>query len=62
MNTQIVEPIKGFDEWMYAVDRFCEHIAGLSVYDLSDQCYRDWYDRGMKAATAARQAIRADGG
>lgn len=51
-----------FDAWMYAVDRFCEAQSGVSVHDLVDCPFADWYADGTSAASAARKAIRAEMG
>lgn len=51
----------GFDFWMVLVDRAVTQISALSVGDLPDCCFADWYDDGMSPRTAARKAIRAAG-
>lgn len=48
-----------FEQYMQAIDFWCNRLAGLSVYDLSDYCFRDAYDDGVKASTVARRAIKA---
>jgi hypothetical protein len=53
---------QSFEEWMRAVDQYVWKFAGCSVYDLADWRFRDWYDDGTNAASAARQAIRYDRG
>jgi hypothetical protein len=47
-----------FDTWMKLVDKAVYARLGCSVHDLPDCCYRDWYDQGDRALTAARKAIR----
>jgi hypothetical protein len=47
-----------FDQWMDKVDRLVTAALGLSVHDLPDCCYRDWYDEGLTPRQAARRAIR----
>ena len=47
-----------FEEWMAEVDHFCYAKAGLSIYDLPDCCFRDWYDDGMSPRRAAADALR----
>lgn len=49
-----------FEQWMKRVDRAVQTV-GLSVYDLADQPYRDWYEAGHTAAGSARRALKADG-
>jgi hypothetical protein len=46
-----------FKQWMEQVDNWCWKLVGLSVYDLPDRCYRDWYDERVSSETAARRAI-----
>lgn len=48
-----------FSEWMAAVDKACQVKAGMSVHDLPDCCFRDWYDDGVKPASAASKAIKS---
>jgi len=48
-----------FDEWMKAVDAACISLYGLSVYDLPDCCFADWYEDECTPLTAARRACRA---
>lgn len=50
-----------FETWMRAVDAAVESKAGVSVHDLPDCCFRDWYDAGTTATTAAKWALRAAG-
>lgn len=51
-----------FDGWMEDVDNAVEALAGVSVHDLPDCCYRDWFDEGLSPREAARLALQnADG-
>lgn len=50
-----------FEDWMQKVDQAVGAKAGLSVYDLADMPYRDWYDDGMSPASAAKRALDAEG-
>jgi hypothetical protein len=53
--------VKGtFEEWMRAVDQAVQMKVGLSVHDLADAPFRDWYDDGVSTTTAARRAIRSE--
>jgi hypothetical protein len=52
----------GFVDWMMKVDRAVIAKAGLSYLDLPDQPYRDWYEAGLSAKSAAARAIRGAGG
>ena len=47
-----------FDQWMSAVDQAVKNKVGLSVYDLDDCPFRDWYDHGESPVSAAAHAIR----
>ncbi len=48
-----------FTEWMECVDSVVGKLCGLSVYDLPDCLFADWFDQGMKPTAAARRAINA---
>jgi hypothetical protein len=50
---------EGFDTWMKLVDRKCQERHGLSIYDLPDACFADFYEDGYTPAEAVREAIRA---
>lgn len=50
-----------FDAWMRKVDAKVDALAGLSVHDLADQPFFDWFDADMSPATAARKALKAEG-
>jgi hypothetical protein len=45
---------------MKSVDAACGKLAGLSIHDLADFCYRDWYEDGMSPVSAAKKAIRSE--
>lgn len=47
-----------FEEWMRWVDRYCTSTYGLSIHDLPDCCFRDWYDEGTTYVNAAKRAIK----
>jgi hypothetical protein len=49
---------KTFEAWMAEVDAYCRRKCGLSVYDLEDCNYRDWYEDGVSLKGAASKAIR----
>lgn len=51
-----------FEAWMRAVDAACEAKCGLSVHDLEDVAFADWYEDGVSAKSAALRAIRSSGG
>lgn len=52
---------RSFEQWFRAVDKFVGY-RGLSVYDLPDCCYRDWYDNRLRPIRAANRALRNAGG
>ena len=47
-----------FDLWLQAVNRHTEHDYGVSVDDLPDCCYQDWYNDGVNPQQAAKKAVR----
>lgn len=52
-------PKQTFEEWLRAVDAAISAKCGLTHDDLPDCCYRDWYDDGVSAKSAAARAIKA---
>lgn len=46
---------------MSEVNAIIEQGIGLSADDLPDCCYTQWYEDGMRPATAARRAIKNAG-
>lgn len=46
-----------FADWMKKVDAAVWRIAGCSVNDLTDCCLSDWFEDGLTAGSAAREAI-----
>ena len=49
----------GFDAWKAKVNHFCVRKCGMTTDDLPDCCYRDWYEDGVTASSAAARAVRA---
>lgn len=47
-----------FDEWMKRVDIILYRTRGVSVYDLPDCTFRDWYDARVRPIRAANKALR----
>ena len=47
-----------FEQWMTKVDKIIGLMTGLSVYDLPDCPFRDWYDDEFSPAQAARKALQ----
>lgn len=52
---------QAFSQWMQAVDATVESRAGVSVHDLPDCCFRDWFEDETPPATAARRALTEAG-
>lgn len=50
-----------FRQWMQEVDREVQAIAFLSVHDLADQPFRDWYDDGVEPLEAAEMTLEDEG-
>lgn len=48
-----------FQDWMDKVDKEVINYCGLSVHDLPDCCFRDWFDDGASPKQAAKRAIKA---
>ena len=49
-----------FEQWMERVDRFVQLACSVSVHDLVDQPYRDWFDARLRPVRAANRAIRGN--
>lgn len=50
---------KPFDVWFAKVNSAVEaETGGLSVNDLPDCCFRDWFDDGVKPEAAAKRALK----
>lgn len=47
------------DDYMRRVDRLVTMALGLSIYDLDDRCYADWYEDGERPAVTAARIIRS---
>jgi hypothetical protein len=43
---------------MKEVNEACDRIACVSVNDLPDCCFRDWFEDDVKPVQAARRAVR----
>jgi hypothetical protein len=53
--------MNGYAKWIKMVDLWVQQLAGLSLFDLPDCCYADWYEDGIKAKAAAKKAIKLAG-
>ncbi len=47
-----------FEEWMQRIDRVVTRAVGLSIHDLPDCTFRDWYEERMRPVWAADAALR----
>ncbi len=47
-----------FEHWLAKVDAAVEARTGMSLSDLPDCCFRDWYDDGVTPSAAAARVIR----
>lgn len=52
---------KPFDQWMAELDRRCAARTGLSIRDLADQPFADWYEDGITPAQALRLTLESEG-
>ena len=50
---------QSFQEWMNEVDAAVTRKTGLSVHDLPDCSFADWYEDDLSPKSAAARAIRA---
>lgn len=47
----------GFSEWVRRLDRRCEARLDLSLSDLEDLPFRDWYDEGLTVEEAWERVV-----
>jgi hypothetical protein len=50
-----------FEQWMQKVDSAVIRQTGVSVHDLADQCFHDWFDDGITPVQAARLTLENEG-
>jgi hypothetical protein len=53
---------RSYDEWYALAEKACLALCGLSLSDLPDVCFMDWYEDGVSPAACAKRAIRNAGG
>ena len=51
-----------FDEWKESVASIVERRTGMSLSDLPDCSYADWFQQGVTPKGAANRAIKEAGG
>lgn len=49
--------LSSFDEWMKRCDKVLMRTRGMSIHDLPDCTYRDWYDERLKPVFAVNRAL-----
>jgi hypothetical protein len=47
-----------FGEWLDRCDRLARVTRGISIHDLPDVCWRDWYDERLRPIRAVNRALR----
>lgn len=47
-----------FEQWLEKVDAEVQTETGVSIYDLPDYDYQEWYDEGMTPKKAAKRVVR----
>jgi hypothetical protein len=52
--------MNSFAEWMKKVNRIVIAVAGVTVHDLVDQPFREWFDEGMDAEEAAELTLEGN--
>jgi hypothetical protein len=50
---------KTFEQWMAAVDVTVQAAVGLSVADLPDAPFMDWFEAGKSVKSAARAVVNS---
>lgn len=50
-----------FESWMAGVDKAVLKKAFVSVHDLADMPFRDWYEDGITPSQAARLTLAEEG-
>lgn len=48
-----------FEKWIAAVDNHVEASLGLSIRDLVDRPYYDWFENGYTPAEAAEDVVES---
>lgn len=49
---------KTFEQWKNEANKICEANYGMSLDDLEDCCYMDWYEDGVSPNAAVKRAIK----
>lgn len=56
-DEQTVAEARTFEIWKATADRLCREKHGLSLEDLPDVAYYDWWESGMAPREAVRMAV-----
>ena len=46
-----------FEKWLENLDVLCDKVTGMSIHDLPDQCYMDWYEDGLTTKQALKLVL-----
>lgn len=49
-----------FEKWFVLVDLEVQRLAGVSVHDLADACFRDMFEDEVSPEDAAQDALHGD--
>ena len=58
MSSTETRPRLNFEDWRRKADAICNAAHGLSLDDLADCPYYDWYEEGLSPAGAVKRAVR----
>jgi hypothetical protein len=50
-----------FKAWLAEADLLCLRQTGVSIFDLADMPYDDWYEDGMSPKEAVRELLEEEG-
>jgi hypothetical protein len=50
-----------FDVWMKKVDKAVIARSGVSIHDLADQPFADWFEDGISPSQAAKLSLESEG-
>lgn len=50
-----------FERWLARVDILLVRLRGISIHDLEDMPYREWYEARVRPVRAANKALKRAG-
>jgi hypothetical protein len=53
--------MNSFVEWLNKVNRKVIALTGITIHDLSDQPFREWFDEGMSPEEAVLHTLEDNG-